>query len=181
MAAYNATHKGALHPLAGRVGANHPSFGRTATPEWCEQHSAAMSGERNPMHGGKLTAEQRATASARMTGENNPWWRGGQSQGFRYGPDWDAITSRIKERDGYRCQYAGCRRTEHDGGRHLEVHHIKPIRWCASREEANRDDNLTTYCRSHHMRVERLLDCYVPLCIRKKGEGNQKWRLSMAQ
>lgn len=68
----------------------------------------------------------------------------------RYGPNWSNLRNQVRERDGYQCQVCGLPETvqAHD------VHHITPYRIFATREEANRLDNLVTLCPSCHRRAE---------------------------
>lgn len=67
-----------------------------------------------------------------------------------YGPAWGSLRERVRARDGYKCQVCGLpeSRRQHD------VHHKIPFRAFASREEANRLENLITLCPSCHRKVE---------------------------
>lgn len=67
-----------------------------------------------------------------------------------YGPGWNRIREQVRRRDGYRCQVCGTA----ENGRSHDVHHKIPFRTFASREEANRLENLVTLCPSCHHRVE---------------------------
>jgi DEAD/DEAH box helicase domain-containing protein len=67
-----------------------------------------------------------------------------------YGPGWGKIRERVRARDGYKCQACGTPETT----RQHDVHHKIPFRAFASREEANRLENLTTLCPSCHKKVE---------------------------
>jgi len=67
-----------------------------------------------------------------------------------YGKEWGKIRERVRARDGYKCQVCGAPETT----RQHDVHHKTPFRAFASREEANRLENLTTLCPSCHKKVE---------------------------
>ncbi len=67
-----------------------------------------------------------------------------------YGPGWGKIRERVRARDGYKCQVCGLP----ESGRQHDVHHKVPFRAFASREEANRLENLITLCPSCHRKVE---------------------------
>lgn len=68
-----------------------------------------------------------------------------------YGPGWDKIRERVRGRDKFTCQVCGAV----ESGRQHDVHHKVPFRSFASREEANRVENLTTLCPSCHHKVEQ--------------------------
>jgi DEAD/DEAH box helicase domain-containing protein len=67
-----------------------------------------------------------------------------------YGPGWDQLRERVRQRDGYRCQICGAP----EQSRAHDVHHKLPFRLFTSSEQANRMDNLTTLCPTCHHRVE---------------------------
>ena len=67
-----------------------------------------------------------------------------------YGPEWTKIRERVRARDGFKCQVCGAP----ENGRQHDVHHKTPFKAFASREEANRLENLTTLCSSCHRKVE---------------------------
>lgn len=67
-----------------------------------------------------------------------------------YGPEWEAICRRVRERDGYHCQ--GCGIPERERAHH--VHHKIPFRVFATREQANQMQNLITLCPVCHRRAE---------------------------
>ncbi len=68
-----------------------------------------------------------------------------------YGPDWGKIRDRVRTRDKFTCQVCGAV----ESSRQHDVHHKVPFRAFASREEANRLENLTTLCPSCHHQVEQ--------------------------
>ena len=68
-----------------------------------------------------------------------------------YGPEWPALSRRVRQRDGFRCQVCG---TTEEGQAH-HVHHKAPFRSFTSRELANRMDNLITLCPGCHRRAEQ--------------------------
>ena len=67
-----------------------------------------------------------------------------------YGPEWTKIRERVRTRDGFQCQVCGAP----ENGRQHDVHHKTPFKSFASRDEANRLENLTTLCSSCHRKVE---------------------------
>jgi len=68
-----------------------------------------------------------------------------------YGPDWPAISLRVRHRDGFRCQVCGLPESD----REHDVHHKIPFRAFATAAEANRMENLVTLCRADHRRAEQ--------------------------
>jgi DEAD/DEAH box helicase domain-containing protein len=68
-----------------------------------------------------------------------------------YGPDWPRLRLAVRTRDGFRCQVCGAP----ENGREHDVHHKIPFRAFASLAEANRLDNLTTLCQTHHHQAEQ--------------------------
>ncbi len=73
-----------------------------------------------------------------------------------YGPGWNRIRERVRERDGFNCQVCG----RMENGREHDVHHRVPFRTFRDdagridRERANRLDNLVTLCPECHRKVE---------------------------
>ncbi len=67
-----------------------------------------------------------------------------------YGPNWDAIRQKVRERDSFRCRMCGLPET----GRPHHVHHKVPFRSFASAEIANSLDNLITLCPGCHRIAE---------------------------
>lgn len=65
----------------------------------------------------------------------------GEAGASDYPPDWDARRDKVKQRDGFRCQVAGCPNLEG-----LDVHHIQMI----SKGGSHALDNLTCLCIVHH-------------------------------
>ncbi len=78
--------------------------------------------------------------------ENNTWSTGE----IDYGRDWENIRSRIRSRDGYRCQHCGLV----ESTRQHHVHHKKPYRTFSSAVMANSPENLITLCSSCHRNAE---------------------------
>lgn len=70
-----------------------------------------------------------------------------------YGPDWPAIRDAVRARDGHACQVCGLP----ENGRPHDVHHKAPFRSFASRQEANRLDNLITLCPACHRKAETIV------------------------
>lgn len=83
-----------------------------------------------------------------------------------YGPEWESLRRRVRERDGFRC--AQCGAPEREGRQH-DVHHIRPLRaflleagrkgqdLTRARQEANRLDNLVTLCPACHRLAESVV------------------------
>ena len=88
--------------------------------------------------------------SEKYSGENN-WRYNGYSE-KTYGNNWQKIRAKVRERDGYNCQYCGS--SESDLGKQLDVHHIIPLRKFDSPEQANKKSNLVCLCRSCHQKWE---------------------------
>lgn len=75
-----------------------------------------------------------------------------------YGPEWSKIRERVRKRDQFTCQVCGAveaSSTSPRASRQHDVHHKVPFRAFASRDEANRLENLTTLCPSCHHKVEQ--------------------------
>ncbi|RIK32336.1 MAG: ATP-dependent helicase [Anaerolineae bacterium] len=75
-----------------------------------------------------------------------------------YGPEWSKIRERVRRRDQFTCQVCGVVESPSSplrASRQHDVHHKIPFRAFASREEANRLENLTTLCPSCHHKVEQ--------------------------
>ncbi|MFN8460268.1 MAG: DEAD/DEAH box helicase [Anaerolineales bacterium] len=68
-----------------------------------------------------------------------------------YGPEWSKIRERVRRRDQFTCQVCGAV----ESSRQHDVHHKVPFRAFASRDEANRLENLTTLCPSCHHKAEQ--------------------------
>ncbi len=87
-----------------------------------------------------------------IAGDKNPRWKGG-TNGYR-GPNWETQRQKALERDSYTCQ--DCGGTEDEISGKLEVHHIIPFEVYGIENylEANRLENLITYCTSCHMKEE---------------------------
>lgn len=87
------------------------------------------------------------------SGERNPSFKHGyyvgDSHGHPYGGSWESTRKRIKQRDGNRCRFPGCNKTND-----LEVHHIEPFDIYAPPEPQNVDENLITFCKDHHKLVQ---------------------------
>lgn len=92
--------------------------------------------------------------SENKSGENNHNWRGGKIHERYYGPEWSAISERVRQRDNHTCQRCGLHQSEHFKA--LDVHHIIPLReFIPDRLEYAHDlDNLITLCSSCHRSVE---------------------------
>ena len=67
-----------------------------------------------------------------------------------YGSMWSNLKQIVRQRDNYTCQICGAKE---DGKAH-DVHHRIPFKQFTTVEEANQLTNLTTLCRTCHLRVE---------------------------
>jgi len=95
-------------------------------------------------------------------GEDNPQWKGGRF--LYYGPNWNEQREKTLERDNYECQNCEMSRDSHyqHYNEDLHVHHKVPRRKIIDKEEpkieqfelANSLDNLVTYCKSCHRKLE---------------------------
>lgn len=95
--------------------------------------------------------------SENKSGEQHHLWKGGRVP--YYGPNWNAVRRKVRERDGYRCQHCGM--TQEENGRELDVHHLTPIRAFGYKvgendnyKQANQMSNLISLCMSCHRRAE---------------------------
>ncbi|MCC6499725.1 MAG: DEAD/DEAH box helicase [Anaerolineales bacterium] len=68
-----------------------------------------------------------------------------------YGPEWSKIRERVRRRDQFTCQVCGVV----ESSRQHDAHHKIPFRAFASREEANRLENLITLCPACHRKAEQ--------------------------
>lgn len=91
-----------------------------------------------------------------QSGEDHPNWKGG-SNGY-YGKNWNKQRRKARERDNFRCRDCGVSESNLD--RELDVHHITPLRKFKERddiiwwEEANKLDNLISFCHTCHKKWE---------------------------
>jgi DEAD/DEAH box helicase domain-containing protein len=67
-----------------------------------------------------------------------------------YGPNWNTLREKARQRDGYRCQMCGLP----EQGRSHDVHHKIPFRAFSSPVEANQLNNLVTLCHACHHKAE---------------------------
>ncbi|MEP7199194.1 MAG: Zn-binding domain-containing protein, partial [Chloroflexota bacterium] len=74
-------------------------------------------------------------------------WR---SDANDYGPNWQDVRKRVRERDGYRCQNCG---VPENGAEH-HVHHKIPFKQFANVPQANQPSNLVTLCPPCHAKAE---------------------------
>lgn len=95
--------------------------------------------------------------SRRFQGEDNPAWAGGWD--WWYGANWEEQRKKAIERDNHTCQRCGMHADEME--RSPDVHHKKRIGWFKEEydepewwEKGNSLDNLVTYCRNCHQKVE---------------------------
>jgi len=85
-----------------------------------------------------------------LHGKDHPKWRGGRYPKIlqAYSDGWHPARREALIRDNYTCQRCGTL------GVRLEVHHIKPLRYSVSAEEANNLDNLIVLCAICHHQIE---------------------------
>ena len=105
-----------------------------------------------------LAFSEEALDQLRASGE----WVG---EPLDYGPEWESLRRRARERDRFRCVQCGALERE---GRQHDVHHIRPLRaflleanrkgqdLIQARREAHRLENLITLCPTCHRLVERV-------------------------
>jgi len=98
--------------------------------------------------------------SQELCGENSNQWKGGRAE--YYGPNWYKQRAKARRRDKFTCQRCGIHQQDCDQA--LSVHHIKPF--CEfgyvpgeneNYREANRLDNLVSFCQPCHMQEEHAL------------------------
>jgi len=138
-----------------RTGQRNPFFGKKHKTETViamkHKLSQLMSGSRNPFfgkHHSQSTRNQMSLLKQGMfCGSLNPAWKGGYEP--YYGPNWHEQRRKALIRDNFTCHRCFGKR----GGR-LEVHHIIPFRQFRNYIEANRLENLLTYCIRCHREVE---------------------------
>jgi DEAD/DEAH box helicase domain-containing protein len=70
-----------------------------------------------------------------------------------YGPGWNAIREKVRQRDQYTCQVCGLR----ESGASHHVHHKTPFRRFENAATANHLDNLITLCPVCHRRAEAIV------------------------
>lgn len=106
------------------------------------------------LRGVEKSTKTRLKMSRSTAGKNNPNWKGGEYTHEWYGPGWEFVRNRVRERDEV-CQQCG-----HDGSStRLEVHHIIPIRHFRNADgipinAANHEANLLLLCKRCHGRAE---------------------------
>lgn len=90
--------------------------------------------------------------SQAIAGQDNFNWRGGYAP--YYGPNWLQQRRNARRRDNYTCQRCG--KLEEQGGKQLDVHHIKAFRLfgIGRYRKANQLANLISLCAACHKTVE---------------------------
>lgn len=115
--------------------------------------------------GKKKSEEDCIQISERMKGEGNHRWKGGTTpKGIVLRRGVEDLRPEIYVRDNYTCHLCGTR-----GGK-LTIHHILPV-W-ARLDLVCEPDNLTTLCRSCHLKVNGHEEEYVEIFGRKQEELN---------
>jgi 5-methylcytosine-specific restriction endonuclease McrA len=106
-------------------------------------HALRMIYDRYQYTNERSTREDRSSAK--------PPWMMPTRAGY-YGPNWETVRKRAISRDDGKCVDCGMDRDEHKRktGKDLHVHHITPMRVCATYAEANELENLKTVCRDCH-------------------------------
>ncbi len=82
--------------------------------------------------------------------EDEGLWNSSPNQ---YGPNWDQIRNKARERDSYRCQMCGNAENEKEHS----VHHKIPFRSFTNINEAHNSKNLITLCESCHRLAESVV------------------------
>lgn len=118
------------------------------TCETCGKVSKIDRGDISPARQFRFCSNECANIGLR--GEGNPSWRGGYEP--YYGPNWRAQRRKARKRDNYTCQECGI--SQDELGRKLDVHHIIRFADFDSYKQANKLDNLISYCHTCHMVVE---------------------------
>ncbi len=93
------------------------------------------------------------------SGPNHYNWRGGCTNDYYYDCDWVYLSTCIRARDSYQCQYPDCLETRYTQGRALSVHHIVPF----NESFDNDPRNLISLCQSHHLWADWNLDESIPM------------------
>jgi len=133
--------RGEGNPMFGRRGEQAPSYGRKHTLEYRQRMSEFQQRPDNPFR----TLDQR--------GNRNHEWKGGYAE--YYGENWTAAKRLVRERDGQFCQECGRERTTEKQA--FAIHHVKPIAYFPTKEEANDLSNLTTLCPKCHRQAHKHL------------------------
>jgi len=89
-----------------------------------------------------------------LRGKSHYWYIDGKSKNNR-GKGWKRVRKAVRKRDKHTCQKCGI--TEETLGKKLDVHHITPYREFDDSGEANKSDNLISYCPSCHHKEENLI------------------------
>jgi predicted HNH restriction endonuclease len=140
------------------IGEDHPSWnGHTKEVErecgWCEEFFTTTKGAIERGRGKFCSREcYSSDLATRSTGEDHPFWKGGGDR--YYGPknEWAKTRQKVLERDSFECQDCGMDNEDHKNeyGCELHIHHITPRKEFNDYEEANKLNNLITYCVSCH-------------------------------
>jgi transcription elongation factor Elf1 len=122
---------------------NHPLWGKHHSKESKEKMRIAH------LDSSEETRAKMRASHPRIHGEAHHNWRGGLSLlefEEAYGiemRDWDALATKVRERDKYTCQFCGAKHS-------TSVHHIRPRRYGID----NSMDNLITLCTACHPTIE---------------------------
>ena len=125
---------------------------------------------KNKHHSTSTRKKMSEAKKGKYLGKDNPNWKGGTSKReFKkaYGvtvSQWDRLTTKIRKRDNYICQYCGERNA-------IQVHHILPRRI----EIDNHPDNLITLCNKCHPKVEKLTYKYLDMNLNPIQIFYEKW------
>jgi len=77
---------------------------------------------------------------------------------LRYTKEYKEVRLKVLKRDGYKCQYPGCKsRTK----KYLQVHHIIP--YSRSNSLISMEHNLITLCWTHHKSIQGKETHYIML------------------
>lgn len=99
--------------------------------------------------GKTLSEETKMKMSRSRSGEKHWNWKGGISNTWKCGSEWNKTSNEIRERDNYTCQFCGLKSFIHPS---LDVHHITPKREGGT----DRKGNLISLCAICHGIAEHL-------------------------
>jgi len=130
----------------------HPNAGKRIekTCEWCGDTFEVNVSKADTARFCSLDCLGKHNGDVR-SGKDSPRWRGGHED--YYGPNWDAQRQERLKKDGHECLHCGKESV-------LIVHHVTPYRefvnddGTVNYEEAHRVENLRTYCRTCHAKIE---------------------------
>ncbi len=156
---HNGSFKGKKHSLDAKIKV---SIANKGNPGWCKGTKGIMKPNKTSFKKGirysqitEIKKGQRLSPSTEFKKGQRPHnYIDGRSRilgPMRYGDDWDKIRLVVYKRDNYICQ--DCKITMNEYGKPLDIHHLIPYLFSGD----NSIENLTTLCRSCHMKEEHKL------------------------